>query len=69
MGDPGAAGGVGVEVPAPDEGVQPQGQAGGAFGALAFPGLRVLGTEVLLDVAEADLDRPAVNDQVIPPGL
>src|SRR5665647_3915231 len=44
---------------APDGGVQPQGQRGGAFGSAAFPGLGGLAAEVLFDVAEADLDGPA----------
>jgi hypothetical protein len=44
---PGPAGGVGVQVPAPGQGVQPHARAGCAFGALAFPGLRVFGAEVL----------------------
>jgi len=56
---PGRPGGVGGEVPAPDGGVQPQGQRGGAFGSAAFPGLGGLAAEVLFDVAEADLDGPA----------
>ena len=38
--------------------MQPEGEAGGAFGSLAFPGLRVLTPEVLFGVAEGDLDAP-----------
>jgi riboflavin kinase/FMN adenylyltransferase len=38
--------------------VKPQRQGGGVFGSSALPGLGVLGTEVLLGVAEADLDGP-----------
>ena len=52
------AGGVGVEVPAPDGGVEPEGEAGGAFWSLSFPGLWVLSAEVLFDVAKSDLDGP-----------
>ena len=51
--------GVGVQVPAPGQGVQPQREGGGALGPLAFPRLGVLPAEVLFDVAEADLDPPA----------
>src|SRR5664280_1744755 len=57
-GDPGVAAGVLSEVPAPGQPVQPQCEAGGAFGALAFPGLRVLTAEDLLGVPNGHLDRP-----------
>ena len=50
---------VGGDVPAPDRGVDPERERGGAFGAGAFPALRLLAAEVLLDRPEGVLDGPA----------
>src|SRR5664279_2746678 len=52
---------MGVEIPTPDRGVQPQRQGGGAFGSSAFPGLWVLAAKILFHVAVANLDRPAAG--------
>lgn len=46
---------------APDRGVQPERERGGAFGSGTAPGLRLFAAEVLLGVAEGDLDRPAAG--------
>src|ERR1019366_4957283 len=50
--------GCSVRYKVPGHGVQPERQARCPFRALAFPRLGVLASEVLLDVAEADLDAP-----------
>src|SRR5438445_13142590 len=48
-----------VDVPAPDEAVKPEPYRRGAFGALAFPALGVLASQILFAVPEGHLDRPS----------
>ena len=50
-----------LQVPQPNHRIQPQAQARGTFGALAFEGLRLLTAKILLGVFERILDRPAVG--------
>ena len=50
-----------LQEPQPDGGVEPESDRDVAAGARAAPGLRVLGCEVLLDLAEGHLDGPAVG--------
>jgi hypothetical protein len=52
---------VGGEVTAPDGGVQPQRQRGGAGWAVAFPRLRALSAECLLGVSVGHFDGPAAG--------
>src|SRR2546430_6712563 len=50
---------LGGEVPQPGSRVDPQRQARGALGTLAFPALGLVAAKELLDVAEGVLDAPA----------
>jgi len=59
--DPGGSGPVAGDVAEPDNRGEPQGERGGALGALALPALGMLAAEVLLGVAEGVLDGPAAG--------